>query len=37
MLPDGRLEVIPGAAHATNFNSPDRMVELVEDFLADAL
>lgn len=35
VLPDGRLEVIPGAAHATNFNSPQRVVELVEAFLRD--
>jgi len=34
-LPKGRLEVIRGAAHATNFNSAERVVELVEDFLGE--
>ncbi|HZA20122.1 MAG TPA: alpha/beta hydrolase, partial [Actinomycetota bacterium] len=32
-LPDGRLAVVPGAAHATNFNSADQVVRIVEEFL----
>jgi pimeloyl-ACP methyl ester carboxylesterase len=32
-LPDGRLAVVPGAAHATNFNSADEVVRIVEEFL----
>jgi 2-hydroxy-6-oxonona-2,4-dienedioate hydrolase len=29
---DGRLEIVPGAAHAVNFNSPDRLAALVREF-----
>ncbi|MGH2729444.1 MAG: alpha/beta fold hydrolase [Actinomycetota bacterium] len=36
-LPNGSLHEIPGAAHATNFNSAEEVVELVEDFLAGEL
>jgi 2-hydroxy-6-oxonona-2,4-dienedioate hydrolase len=36
-LPDGSLHEIPGAAHATNFNSADEVVDLVEGFLAAEL
>lgn len=32
-LPNGVLAVVPGAGHATNYNSPDVLVELVQRFL----
>lgn len=32
-LSDGRLAVIPGAAHATNFNAAEDVVRNVEEFL----
>ena len=31
--PDGRLEIVPGAAHAVNFNSPDALAALVREFV----
>jgi pimeloyl-ACP methyl ester carboxylesterase len=30
--PDARLEIVPGAAHAVNFNSPGVLAELVREF-----
>jgi 2-hydroxy-6-oxonona-2,4-dienedioate hydrolase len=30
--PHGRLEIVPGAAHAVNFNSPDALAALVREF-----
>lgn len=32
-LPHGRLAVIPGKGHASNYNAPDPLVSLVRDFL----
>lgn len=34
-LPEGRLAVVPGAAHTVNFNSPDRLARLVRAFLTE--
>ncbi len=34
LLPHGRLAVVPGAAHAVNYNSPDDLARLVRAFLA---
>lgn len=28
----GRVEIVPGAAHAVNFNSPDALAELIREF-----
>lgn len=36
LLPQGRLVVIPGAPHAANFAAPDKLVEVVVPFLAEA-
>lgn len=33
LLPAGRLLVMPGAGHAVNYNSPDRLARAVLDFL----
>jgi pimeloyl-ACP methyl ester carboxylesterase len=33
LLPDGRLVVLPGAAHAANFGTPARFAEVVRAFL----
>jgi 2-hydroxy-6-oxonona-2,4-dienedioate hydrolase len=35
LLPDGRLVVIEGAAHAVNFNAPERLVEVALPFMAE--
>jgi pimeloyl-ACP methyl ester carboxylesterase len=35
LLPDGELVVIPGAAHAVNFEEPDKLGSVVRQFLAD--
>ena len=35
LLPDGRLVVVPGAAHAVNYNSPRELVRLVQAFVAE--
>lgn len=32
---DGRLAIVEGAGHATNFNSPDRVCELIERFATE--
>jgi pimeloyl-ACP methyl ester carboxylesterase len=32
LLPDGRLGVIPGGGHVVNFDSPGRLVKMVEAF-----
>ena len=34
LLPRGRLVVVPGAAHAVNYNAPTALVDAVCDFLA---
>jgi 2-hydroxy-6-oxonona-2,4-dienedioate hydrolase len=34
LLPEGHLEVIPGAGHAVNYNSPAKLARLVRKFLA---
>ena len=34
LLPGSQLVVVRGAAHAVNFNSPDKLVEIVRSFLA---
>jgi pimeloyl-ACP methyl ester carboxylesterase len=31
--PNARLEIVPGAAHAVNFNSPDALAKLVRKFV----
>ena len=36
LLPHGRLAVVPGAAHAVNYNSPDELVRLVGAFVGNA-
>ena len=36
LLPDGRLVVIPGAAHIVNFNAPDQLMRVVLPFLAES-
>jgi len=33
LLPDSQLVVIEGAAHAVNFNAPERLVKLVQSFI----
>jgi len=33
LLPNSQLVVVQGAGHAVNFNSPDRLVHLVQSFL----
>ncbi len=33
LLPDSQLIVVEGAGHAVNFNSPERLVQLVQSFL----
>ncbi len=35
LLPNSKLVVVEGAGHAVNFNSPDRLVQLVQSFLQD--
>ena len=35
LLPNGQLVVVQGAGHAVNFDSPDRLVQLVQAFLQD--
>jgi len=35
LLPNSQLVVVQGAGHAVNFNSPDRLVQLVQSFLQD--
>ncbi len=35
LLPNSQLVVVQGAGHAVNFNSPDRLVQLVRSFLQD--
>ncbi|HVF86738.1 MAG TPA: alpha/beta hydrolase [Pyrinomonadaceae bacterium] len=35
LLPAGKLHVIPGAAHAVNFNSPEELVRVALPFLRD--
>ena len=35
LLPDARLVVVPGAAHAVNYNSPRELVRLVQAFVAE--
>ncbi len=34
LLPDSQLVIVRGAAHAVNFNSPDRLVRIVRSFLS---
>lgn len=34
LLPRSQLEVVPGAAHAVNYNSPEKLVKLVRAFLS---
>ena len=36
LLPDSQLIVVEGAGHAVNFNSPERLVQLVQSFLQKA-
>ena len=35
LLPDGRLVVLPGAAHAANFSAPAEFARAVRSFLVD--
>ena len=35
LLPDGRLVVVPGAAHIVNYNAPDQLARVVLPFLAE--
>jgi pimeloyl-ACP methyl ester carboxylesterase len=35
LLPEGRLAVVPRAAHAVNYSAPDELARLVLQFLAD--
>ena len=35
LLPNSQLIVVQGAGHAVNFNSPDKLVQLVRSFLQD--
>ena len=35
LMPRSQLVVIPGAAHAVNFNSPRKLVDVIRDFLED--
>jgi len=35
LLPRSRFVAIPGAAHAVNFNSPRKLVEVIREFLED--
>jgi pimeloyl-ACP methyl ester carboxylesterase len=32
VLPQGRLQVLPGAAHGLNFSSPEAFAAAVEEF-----
>ena len=34
MLPNGKLTVIAGGSHATNFSSPDRLAEITREFVS---
>lgn len=36
LLPNARLELIPGAAHTLNYNAPEALVRVVRPFLDDA-
>jgi pimeloyl-ACP methyl ester carboxylesterase len=36
LLPHGRFVVIPGAAHAVNFNSPDALARSIQSFLLES-
>jgi pimeloyl-ACP methyl ester carboxylesterase len=36
MLPDSRLTELPGAGHMVHHAEPDRLIEIVEEALADA-
>ena len=35
LLPDGRLIVIPGAAHAVSYNAPEALAQAITSFLAN--
>ncbi len=35
LLPHGRLAVVPGAAHAVNYNAPEQLARLVRKFVAE--
>jgi pimeloyl-ACP methyl ester carboxylesterase len=35
LIPQSRLVIVPGAAHAVNFNSPDQLVSAMQTFLSE--
>ncbi|MCX6020750.1 MAG: alpha/beta hydrolase [Chloroflexi bacterium] len=35
LLPNARLAVVPGAAHAVNYSAPSQLATLIEGFLED--
>jgi 2-hydroxy-6-oxonona-2,4-dienedioate hydrolase len=35
ILPEGRLVVLPGAAHAANFGAPEELVNVIREFLEE--